>query len=414
MRAHCRQIQLLVARHKRYQQCIICNDRMPENATQYTHKFITNTQIQELFMKHNILLRPGRRYCNKLDVNHIIMNLQDLANNIPTQPISDESLLSYKTTITLIHYANKTLNDKYDKKVQESNDHKCKISFNHIGIDHCKHIGRLSRENIMGLSNRYLLSCDDLLLFYSICFKNNSGRFLEPVFGISDTKISSVFRRVLRVLKNNFVPTQLNRHWDRELINQNTPDFVKHLYEMNHHQILLLTDGTLIEVGKSGNFDHQKREYSHYKKKNCLTFMPVTTANGRYVMCLGPFNSDGDNNDASIYNAATDIEYLQYCDNNRDADDCIFDDDTIDNLLYFNQQLFCNSDDIMAADRGYYDSTFIDDRLQIPSFLNPPSKNHGRRKKKKRSKRKQLTTAEATRTRKVLTFATFLRIVMVD
>ena len=50
-------------------------------------------------------------------------------------------------------------------------------------------------------------------------------------------------------------------------------------------------------------------------------------------MNLGPFNSDTRNNDASIYNAMTDMEYLDFCDSNRSDEQNMFDDDTLDKLL---------------------------------------------------------------------------------
>ena len=50
-------------------------------------KYITVIQIQQLFIKHNISFRPGRCYCNELDVNHIIMNVQGLSRFFLTVPL---------------------------------------------------------------------------------------------------------------------------------------------------------------------------------------------------------------------------------------------------------------------------------------------------------------------------------------
>ena len=172
---------------------------------------------------------------------------------------------------------------------------------------------------------------------------------------------------------------------------------------MDDDQIILMTDGSMIYVPKSGHFDYQKREYSKYKNRNCITFMPIVTASGRYVMNLGPFNSDTHNNDASIYNAMTDMEYLNFCDSNRSDEQNMFDDDTLDKLLYFNKKIFNKPDDHMVADRGFYDCE--DERLDIPEFLNEPKKTRRKKGQKKPPKRKQLSPAEATKTKRV----TFVR-----
>ena len=46
------------------------------------------------------------------------MNVQDLARNMPTQPISNESLSSNKMSITLIDYTN--IMFQYDEKIKRN------------------------------------------------------------------------------------------------------------------------------------------------------------------------------------------------------------------------------------------------------------------------------------------------------
>ena len=126
--------------------------------------------------------------------------------------------------------------------------------------------------------------------------------------------------------------------------------------------------------------------------------MPVTCANGRYVCNIGPFHSDWYNNDECIYRSITDVEYLNLCkvalnnDSEEDLDPAltIFSEETIDFLLWFNENIF-KSHDVMVADRGYND--IDDDRLERPLSINPVSQTkykqspHSKRKKRKRSER---------------------------
>ena len=113
-----------------------------------------------------------------------------------------------------------------------------------------------------------------------------------------------------------------------------------------------MMDGTMIYVPKSGQFHFQKREYNKYKARNCLIFMPIVATNGRYVICLGPYNSDKYQNDAAIYTAATDMDYIDWCSSNP-FENSTYDEYTLDKLLHLNNNLF-TSNDRMIADRGFW------------------------------------------------------------
>ena len=213
----------------------------------------------------------------------------------------------------------------------------------------------MTKDNINELSHLYNLDPEDVFLFYSICYRNNQQRYFQQIINHFHSVISNRFRRVLSNLHKNFVPTQLNHSWDRNKITQNTPQFVIDLFAIKPHQILLITDGTMIYCEKSENFDMQHRDYNDYNKRNCMIFMPIITANGRYVMNIGPFHSDTDNNDESIYNAATDYDYLYDCKYNLHDDDernnIMFDADTVNLLMWFNASIFGPGDIMIADDR---------------------------------------------------------------
>ena len=94
------------------------------------------------------------------------------------------------------------------KKCNEYRNHKCTISFYNIRPDHYKHMCRLDPDQTLLLSNRYNIDANELFIFfYSLCFKAHSQRFPKLVYGISDSTLSAIFRRVLALLHSYFVPT---------------------------------------------------------------------------------------------------------------------------------------------------------------------------------------------------------------
>ena len=146
------------------------------------------------------------------------------------------------------------------------------------------------------------------MIFYTICFENIPNAFSKMIFGKSYGHISKIFRDVLNTLHCKFV-NKLNTGWDRIKIKNDTPQYVKDLHSLTDDQTLLMTDGVMMHVPRSGQVYFQKREFNKQKQRNCLTFMPIITTSGSHVTCLGPYNSDKCNNDAAICTAATDMKY---------------------------------------------------------------------------------------------------------
>ena len=79
------------------------------------------------------------------------------------------------------------------------------MTINDIQHDHCPYVCRMSRNDVLVLSNRFALPQNEVFIFYASCFKAKAQRFLEPAFGISDSHISNIFCRILKSLVNNYV-----------------------------------------------------------------------------------------------------------------------------------------------------------------------------------------------------------------
>ena len=82
------------------------------------------------------------------------------------------------------------------------------------------------------------------------------------IFGYGKSHIYNTFYETLNTLYTSFVPTQLSSSWNRQKVQQNTPDFSKKLLDITNNQIVIVTDGFGIPTEKSGDFAIQKLTYS--------------------------------------------------------------------------------------------------------------------------------------------------------
>lgn len=128
-------------------------------------------------------------------------------------------------------------------------------------------------------------------------------------------------------------------------------------------------------------------------------FQPILAPNGRYVTNLGPFCSDGDNNDEFIYKSITSSRYLDFCTSNPDHKNNMFrmDQKTLKRVRHFNTHLYGPTDQMMT-DRGYGPANNRDKRIAAPDNMNAPkiARNRIGAKRLKRAKKKSATDAPKT------------------
>ena len=357
--------------------------------------------ICTLYYEHDIFVRYDHLFCT----NH---TLQSLPTDIIPIPYSNNPQYAQNRLQNhqLYRYHFQQLQQQHTELVNEQANHQCYISYKNSDDKRIKAFCRISKANIHHLSTTYNILHDDLFVFYTICYRSSSYRYLEHIVNPARSTISRRFRDVLGKLHEHFVPTQLNKSWTRDKVKQNTPQFVRELFGLHESQNIFITDGFMVYCGKSENFDIQHREHNSYKKRNCWIFHPFICANGRYVINLGPFESDYHNTDQTIYESATDIQYLDALKDHHNGthpmpeDHVVFNEENTDKLLWFNGTLYTFCDGCIA-DRGY---TEIDDhRLECPPQLNKP-RPKGRRKKNAPPpppRRKQLPLEEANKFRQV-------------
>ena len=285
-----RQNKISIATNTMTSRCIICNIHFATAAIENKSLILYN-EIYTLFTTHKLLLRTNRYYCNTHDIN----NHTELYDNIPKEEIdrsTSTKINSFHKSLRIIDYYKSKLIEELKEEIKQKEDHECKFKFDNLSDEDCKAFCRLNKAQITELSLRYNIDKTKLIIFYTVCYRNIPNAFSKIIFGVSYGQISKIFRKILTTLHNNFVPNELNRDWDRTKIQNATPDYIKQLYSLNDDQTLLMTDGTMVYVPKSGQFHFQKREYNKHKARNCVIFMPIIATNGRYVICLGPYNSD--------------------------------------------------------------------------------------------------------------------------
>ena len=384
---------LLIPLYSDLRKCVVCGVQNPSHT-------IPPSVIIALYYENDIFVRFNHKICGN-------ESIQTLSNDIhPVPYMSNQQYTHCQRNYQLYKYQYSQLQLQHTNLTNEQDDHQCHITFANSSDERIKSFCRISKQNIIQLSNTHDISREDLFIFYSLCYRGSAYRYFEHITQHSRSAISRRFRSVLTKLHSDFVPTQLNKSWTRDKVKQNTPDFVKELYGLGDDRILIITDGFMIYTGKSANFDTQHREYNSYKKRNCWIFHPFICANGRYIINLGPYCSDERNTDQFIYESATDIDYLHRLRDHHDGthplpEKCImYDENTTDILIWFNTIIYTLIDSC-TADRGY--TEIDDDRLECPPMLNAPRPKGRRPKKapKPRPKRKQLPPDEAMQFRKV-------------
>ena len=252
--------------------CLCCNgtDLNTDNSCMITHE-----ELFTAYLEHQTLIQANYKICdNCLPLDY---------DTIPLSPITSRLKLStYHRTLQNIQSHIKSKLKSHEKHIQSLQNESTFDRIRRQSPNKIKSFCRLSIENIQYLSTTYNIDPNDLFLFYTINFRNDPYEYLGTIFGLSKSTISSHYRKVLFKLHDQFVPTQLNTAWTRNKVRFNTPDYVQHLFgTTDQDRIVLMTDGTMVYCQKSKNFNIQKRDHNSYKKRNCMVFMSIMTANGR-------------------------------------------------------------------------------------------------------------------------------------
>ncbi len=135
---------------------------------------------------------------------------------------------------------------------------------------------------------------------------------------------------------------------------------VKNSARFSH--IIIASDGTYGYVQRVNSHRVAKKAWSEQKKR--VLYKPHITiaVNGKAIMCQ-TFFANGHNTDQSISNAQFSAAYVRWCSENVNHRDCIFNQEQIDELTYFQQFVYLPGD-VHLVDGGYYFA--LDERFRAP------------------------------------------------
>jgi len=338
--------------------CFIC--RKPGN------KMVTvkSRARYQLFVHCGILLSKSARCCP----GHICYK-----ENIFTQEsIRRITLSGVKTSSTSQYTQEEILDIIKHLRVLARDNQQQRVVFNHtFDDDDYKTLTGLKKSDFEELfsvvSEKINNNARNMLgVFLTKMRSGLSNRTLGTIFHMKKSHVSRCIKLVREALSGEFVANNLGfGHVARDtVISEKTRPLAKFLLGNGEDKAILVLDGTYLYIQKSNNFQFQRRSFSMHKRRPLVKPMMVVTTTGYIVSVLGPYLSDGKNNDASILNhvVKNNIEEIK---------------------------TWVRDGDVFVVDRGFRDSEKVLDDLgvctEMPKFL-PKGK-------------KQFETEDANKTR---------------
>ncbi len=126
--------------------------------------------------------------------------------------------------------------------------------------------------------------------------------------------------------------------------------------------IIIASDGTYGYVERVNSHRVSKKAWSEQKKRVLYKPHITISVDGKAIMCQ-TFFANGHNTDQSISNAQFSAAYVRWCSKNQSHRDCIFTQEQIDELIYFQQFIYLPGD-VHLVDGGYYFA--LDERFRAP------------------------------------------------
>ena len=186
------------------------------------------------------------------------------------------------------------------------------ISFENSSNKRVRQFSRLTKDIIRQLAREHNVPENELFILYTRLFRHVPYTFADPIFDVGISWQSRHYTKLIDILCSKLVEEELGETaWTREKINHNTPMHMKQMFGVDDDHILLIADGSKVQVQKSGKYSIQREDYYKKKDGNYLTWMPIICGNGKYLLDVGPFHGNSDNNDETIYKLMTDIDYLR-------------------------------------------------------------------------------------------------------
>ena len=127
-------------------------------------------------------------------------------------------------------------------------------------------------------------------------------RTIYPIFGYSnDTTFNRHINSTIDIIAEKFVPKYLGpTAWDiKNIENKHTPQFSKEIFA----NAVGVIDGGYYHIQKLSHHELQKKTWSTHKNYNLIKFLDVSFMDGRVYDCFGPYFTDTEHNDQTIWDS---------------------------------------------------------------------------------------------------------------
>ncbi|XP_076085751.1 uncharacterized protein LOC143056545 [Mytilus galloprovincialis] len=278
-----------------HSQCVVCKRRGPKLVV-----VPTNARFN-IFLDKLIILTVGARCCpghlcneiflpdaldrishsqsssifNRTDLMDLITQIRDMALRGSKRRIDfdTENALTSSDILNLTGLSKENFNDL------------CSI---------------VQKGNLRDSRTRSVRTC--IGIFLTKLKSGLSNKLLSTLFNLGKDSVRRAIASARKYLSENFVPSNLGfNHISREeVITSHTRPLAQSLFGKGMYPAIIVADGTYIYIQKSSQFKFQRKCYSMHKHRPLVKPMVFVTTSGYIISVIGPYYSDGKNNDAQI------------------------------------------------------------------------------------------------------------------
>ncbi|XP_071172158.1 uncharacterized protein [Mytilus edulis] len=129
-----------------------------------------------------------------------------------------------------------------------------------------------------------------------------SNKLLSTLFNLGKDSVKRAIVSARKYLSEHFVSSNLGFNHIRreEVIMSHTRPLAQSLFGKGMYPAIVVADGTYIYIQISSQFKFKRKCYSMHKHRPLVKPMVFVTTSGYIISVIGPFCSDGKNNDAQI------------------------------------------------------------------------------------------------------------------
>lgn len=279
---------------KSHSRCFICKRPGPKLVV------VTSEARFAAFADNNVIIKSGTRCCpGHIDNGLIKKDALDSTNTTASAFVNRSTVLEL---LNKLRDACKKCSKRFEISSLKNEEYS---DFTGISKEAFDDLYTYVEKHIRNTPTRDVKT--SLCIFLFKVKAGLSNKLLSIIFGISKSSVRRAITSVRVTLKEHFVPLNIGvNHISRQtLINNHTRQLAKSIFtdgSGDSSKLILVLDGTYIYIQKSQNHYFQRRSYSMHKGRPLVKPMVVVTTTGYYLTILGPYLSDGKNNDARILN----------------------------------------------------------------------------------------------------------------